>query len=196
MRAAERQDVRQLTSTASLHAPVVVQRMLGDVENAVFRVDQLRTVEEMGGISKLHACYELRFTSSRACNHVTCVFADGCLASVRVDQSIQLDGLPLDDVYTVRTMTTATPAAPDSGHVVDGLTASALTITVEGVVECDAGASVTGLKGVIEGILYSQVCLACQQSILSALLGTFFFLWLLPHFVQAIALRIGLLNWC
>ena len=177
MRAAERQDVRQLTSTASLHAPVVVQRMLGDVENAVFRVDQLRTVEETDGTSKLHACYELRFTNSRACNHVTCVFVDGRLASARVDQSIQLDGLPQDDAYTLRIVTTATPAAQDSGHVVDGLTARALTITVEGTVECNAGASVTGLKGVIEGILYSQVCLACHsKASLSALLGTFFFL--------------------
>ena len=45
----ERQDVRQLSSRARLHAPVVVQRMLGNVEDAVFRVDQLRTVEVKDG---------------------------------------------------------------------------------------------------------------------------------------------------
>lgn len=49
VRSAARQDVRQLSSRASLQAPAVVQRNLGGMENALFRVDQLRTVEEMDG---------------------------------------------------------------------------------------------------------------------------------------------------
>ena len=80
--------------------------------------------------------------------------------SVRVEQCIKLDDLPLDGAYGVRTVTTATPAACDNESAIDGHNVRALTITVEGAVECNPGASVPGLKGVIEGILYYQVRLA------------------------------------
>ena len=79
---------------------------------------------------------------------------------MRVEQCIQLDGLPLDGTYSVRTVTTATPAAHDNESAIDGHNVRALTITVEGAVECNPGASVPGLKGVIEGMLYYQVRLA------------------------------------
>ena len=84
-------------------------------------------------------------------------------ASVRVEQCIHLEGLPLEDAYAMRTVTTATPAAQDStatagdAELVPALAGQQLSITVEGAIECNAGASATGLKGVIEGILYSQV---------------------------------------
>eukprot|EP01043_Picozoa_sp_COSAG02_P031446 COSAG02_NODE_2053_length_9994_cov_7.402628_2_plen_118_part_00 len=92
-----------------------------------------------------------------------CGFVDGSLASVRVEQCIQLDGLPLEGTYTVRTVTTATPDAHDNASAADGHATRALIITVEGEVECNHGASVPGLKGVIEGILYYQVRLACSK---------------------------------
>lgn len=74
------------------------------------------------------------------------MLADGSLASVRVEQCIQLEGIPLADAYAVRTVTTATPVA------------RAIAITVEGAVECNAAARMPSLKGVIEGMLYYQVC--------------------------------------
>lgn len=93
-----------------------------------------------------------------------CGFVDGCLASVRVEQCIELDGLPLDGTYSVRTVTTASPDAHENASAADGHATQALIITVEGEVECNHGASVPGLKGVIEGILYYQVRLTCSKS--------------------------------
>lgn len=170
-RSAERQDVRQLSSRASLQAPAVVQRNLGGMENAVFRVDQLRTVEEMDGKASVTVCCELSFCDVCACNNVAGVLVDGSSASVRVEQCIQLEGLPLADAYAVRTVTTATPVTQDNARAVDGHVARAITITVEGAVECNDAAIMPGLKGVIEGMLYYQVCRACyRKSLLSALL--------------------------
>jgi hypothetical protein len=168
VRSAERQDVRQLSSRAALLAPVVVQRNLGDIENAVFRVDQLRTVKETDGkqpAPNCAACLCSRCVWMKQ-RHV-CGFVDGCVASVRVEQCIQLDGLPLEGAYGIQTVTTATPAAHDNASAVDGPTARALIITVEGAVECNPGASIPGLKGVIEGILYSQVRFARSKALLS-----------------------------
>lgn len=94
------------------------------------------------------------------CNNVTRVCVDDSLASVRVEQSIQLEGLPLDDAYTMRTVTSAIPAAQQRAQEMVGDASRMITITVMGEIECSSGASATGLKGVIEGILYSQVCQA------------------------------------
>ena len=90
--------------------------------------------------------------------------ADGSAVGVRVEQSITLEGLPLEDGYVMRTVTTARTAS--AANSTDGAEAppiippaeapTQLSIAIEGAVECNAGAGTTGLKGVIEGILYSQ----------------------------------------
>ena len=46
----ESQHRRQISSRAPFKAPVVVQRMLGDVSTATVQVIQLRTVEESAGL--------------------------------------------------------------------------------------------------------------------------------------------------
>jgi hypothetical protein len=117
---------RELKSNCQLRAPMVVQRMLGDVETATVRVVQTRICEGSA--------------------------IDGSLY-MKVEQNVELEGLPLEDAYVVKTVMTVRNASTRQSQ--DLLPAApACNIEVEGQIECKAGA--TGLKGVIEGVLYSQ----------------------------------------
>eukprot|EP01047_Picozoa_sp_COSAG01_P090122 COSAG01_NODE_22043_length_874_cov_1.273548_1_plen_247_part_01 len=129
----ERHHQREITSRSALKAPVVVLRMLGDVPDALIRVTQRRA-------------YEGRVE-------------DGSL-TMTVEQTIRIEGLPLETSYCIDTVARVRGrSCLASGSAVlpspswPKASSSCCYVEIEGHVQCKAG---VGLRGVIEGILYSQ----------------------------------------